>query len=577
MKKKLMKVLALFVLMLMPSMVHAAEKSEPVYVSTGELPAFYANGTAITISENKGKSGAIIKYGGNSIEVSERTTVFGGGVAGTSFDSSSITMNGGTVASIIGGGEGTPTEAANVGNVTIKITGGTVSVIESGGKNIKGSVAGGGVLYSTVDTVNIEITGGTIYSVMGGGFSHSKYNNVATDVGTKTEPENSKNRTGDVVITISGGKIYSDQEKYGLVYGGGQGYSYVKNTSVTVSGNADLSGAWLVAGGSNGRTDYGTLNIKGGSIYTVQTINRGSMINARVNMTGGTVTNMYVGGEDPETFDKDIVNGGFIGNVIVDLTKGNVTKLYLGSNYDNAIAKDADYAKVFYEKTVVGNNKDLASMMGSIANPYIKEGIVAEKVTEDKIINSDFLKALKETANVYTVSVNDKYEWVIAGSDITNPSIKIDTKIELSNTAPTLIEDGIKEEIDALGLTDVLFMNFAHHGQLPGKATILYNVKDLYDDGTVLYILHYNEETGKLEGQQKVTVKDGVIAFDIESCSSYVLSKTEASRQVDSQPDNNTELPPKTGDINLTLLIVTIGVGLAGLGIVSKKAYNVMK
>lgn len=573
MKKKMMKVLVLFVLILMPGMVHAAEKSEPVYNSTGEFPTFYANGTAITISENIDGNGAVITYGSKTIKVSERTTVYGGGVAGTSFDTSSITMNGGTVASIIGGGEGTPTEAANVGSVTIKIAGGTVAPFVSGKSLVKGSVAGGGFLYSTVDSVNIEITGGTIYSVIGGGFSHGKYNNVSTNVGTKIEPENSKNRTGNVVINISGGKIYSDQAKYGLVYGGGQGYSYVKNTSVTISKNADLGNAWLIAGGSNGRTDYGTLNIKGGSINTVQTINRGSMINARVNMTGGTVANMYVGGEDPEKFDDDIVNGGFIGNIIVDLTGGKVTKLFLGSNYDSVIAKDADYAKVFYEKSVVENNNDIASMMGSIANPYIEEGVVAETVTEDKTINSDFWEALKETENVYTVSVNDKYEWVIAGSDITNPSIKLDTKIELTDTAPAQIEDGIKAEIETLGLTDVLFMNFKHHGQLPGKATIIYNVKDLYADGTELYILHYNEETGKLEGQQKVTVKDGEISFNIESCSSYVLSKTAASEQ----PENNTELPPETGDINITLLTGMFVVGLASLVVASKRACKSIK
>ena len=106
-----------------------------------------------------------------------------------------------------------------------------------------------------------------------------------------------------------------------------------------------------------------------------------------------------------------------------------------------------------------------------------------------------------------------------------------------------------------------MFLNFAHHGKLPGKATIVYEVSSKYEDGTKLYIRHYNETSKTLEDPIEVTVENGTIMFEITSCSSYVISTTA--------PVSNVTVP-NTGD-NVIYLVGLLVIGIIGISLTSKK------
>lgn len=560
-KFKLSSLLVFGCMLMLPFVVNAS--STPVYDE--DTNTFYANGTPIVIAEVDGNTEISWNDGANSEVVNATTTVYGGGVAGTSFESSSIIMNSGTVANIFGGGEGTATESADVKSVTIVVNGGTVVSYLSGSKYVGGNVAGGGTLASKVDTAKIEVKGGNVGAVMGGG----KSSHAGKEVGTISEPEKSLNSTGTVELSISAGTINDANYGYGLVYGGGQGYSYVKETTVNISGTADLSKAWLTGGGANGRTDTATVNISGGTINIAQSINRGSMIDANVNVTGGTISKLYVGGEDPESYDDDIVNGGFLGNVVVDITGGEVTELLPGSNYDESIEANADYVMVFANPESIANTDTVDAAFGTSIKPYVTDGettYVIDVTEEDVVLDGNLFGALAATGNIYTIGVSKEdgtlYAWAFNGGSITDSTITVNTEVTFTEAAPDRVKSDIEGKVT--DLENIMYLNFTHHGALPGDAAISYDVSETYESGTTLYVRHFNETTKTLEDPIEVVVdEDGVMTFELSSCSTFVISTT-ANQTADTIPN------PPTGD-NILSIVAFLVIGVIGVSLATKK------
>ena len=115
---------------------------------------------------------------------------------------------------------------AKVGNVNLKVSGGTMGNVYGGGWAQKGAL-------SEVGNVNLTISGGTIANVFGGG-SHS------TSGGTT--------KAGDITITVSGGAISNAIYARGQLDGDATGAASViftgaKNFSCGVYGYSYVSGA----------------------------------------------------------------------------------------------------------------------------------------------------------------------------------------------------------------------------------------------------------------------------------------------------------------------------------------------
>ena len=250
---------------------------DPVYNET--LNCFFANGTPITISA--GTEGATITWEGGSKVVPKNVTVFGGGHDTDVAMATNVTMAGGTVRNILGGG----LHQSNVTSSTVTMTGGTVT----------GGLQGGGASSLTHDC--------------------GCQNGMPWYSGDATK---SPCRVDAATVAVSGGSVFT-------LFGGGEGISYTGTADVTVSNNANVS--WVTAGGSNGYTGKGTLNIRGGTINVAQGVNRGSMDSIAINMTGGKVTNLYAGGETP---DGDVT--GTYTTATVAVTGGTVGTLSPGSN-----------------------------------------------------------------------------------------------------------------------------------------------------------------------------------------------------------------------------------------------------
>ena len=343
---------------------------DPTYNSNDG--AFYANGTSITIDKNENNETIIIWNNGSQV-VPSTVTIFGGGTAGSVYEETNITMNSGEVLAIVGGGvsveENNP---ALVNRSSIIINDGTVL----------GSVTGGGLLYSEVTETTIIINNGNIAAICGGGMASATVDGIYYSIGSEEEPQNSPNRTDIVNIIINGGTINSESLNYGLLYGGGQGYSYVGETNLIIN-SGDMSKAYVTAGGSNGYTGSSNVEINGGDIYLFQSVNRGIVDDASVKVNGGTIEKFYVGGET-----EDVSVTGTINKVEAALLEGTINSLNAGkSNSQPITTNQSNYILIKTDDIDIINDNITSEEIEIIYNVDVNPKII--KINEGETAKVD--------------------------------------------------------------------------------------------------------------------------------------------------------------------------------------------
>lgn len=282
-----MKKLKLFAVALITTFVGIlnvnAETVQPKLEVIGGKNVLIANGVAITVEAPTTEGmGATVKWDGGSIEVPADVTIFGGTHNSTEEVNTSITVNGGTV------------------------------------KN----VFGGGLHISTVGTANIVINGGKITSsIMGGGYEEftnctlGDYNKV-----TEENVMNSTTKTTSASIIVNGGNLDG-----AMIFGGGGAHAYTGETVITLNAYEGKI-SYLIAGGSNGYTGKAEIILNDGEVGVVQSVNRGSMDTAEITINGGEVDTAYVGGENDPS-----VTGTFK-EASMEINSGTVTTVKAGTN-----------------------------------------------------------------------------------------------------------------------------------------------------------------------------------------------------------------------------------------------------
>lgn len=339
MKRKFLGMFATFAFMCMvPMFANAASaptverSSDPAYagnftayaISKGYIN-FFANGTPITI-EAKNSTDVVISWEGDSIELKgEYLNVFGGS-HNANVESSSITMNSGSVRNIFGGG----LHASVVGDAEIVINDGSVASY-----------------------------------VVGGGASSASWT-ACHRPWYAANDENAINKVENASVTINGGKI-------GLVFGGGEGQGYVGSTSVAI---VDGKIGYVTAGGSNGLTGMSSVLITGGEIDVYQGVNRGVVESADTVVAGGKVDKLYVGGE---TGDSTV--NGILESSVVAILAGEVGTLDKGTSggqetdFTATSNNDPLFAVVKAEGSVTNDNTNGAAV------ELVIKGLDKEKVT----------------------------------------------------------------------------------------------------------------------------------------------------------------------------------------------------
>lgn len=250
MKKKLLFVIAACAFFL-PATVFAA--ADPTYDE--EVKAVFANGTPITVEERTdGEAGALIKWEGGELAVPANTSVFGGSHDNaTKVESTSITVNGGTLYHIFGGG----------------------------------------LHKSYVGTARVTVTGGTINGNIHGGGASSYAGTTCHQPWYAGDKENATTVVDEAIVTIKGGNLSSATD----VFGAGEGISYTKKATLTITKEFTGNIRYATAGGSNGYTDDAKVFANGGKIKVLQAVNRGFIETSEMTVDGAEVEKAYASSE----------------------------------------------------------------------------------------------------------------------------------------------------------------------------------------------------------------------------------------------------------------------------------------
>lgn len=250
MKKKLLFAIAACALFL-PATVFAA--ADPTYDE--EVKAVFANGTPITVEERTdGEAGALIKWEGGELAVPANTSVFGGSHDNaTKVESTSITVNGGTLYHIFGGG----------------------------------------LHKSYVGTARVTVTGGTINGNIHGGGASSYAGTTCHQPWYAGDKENATTVVDEAIVTIKGGNLSSATD----VFGAGEGISYTKKATLTITKEFTGNIRYATAGGSNGYTDDAKVFANGGKIKVLQAVNRGFIETSEMTVDGAEVEKAYASSE----------------------------------------------------------------------------------------------------------------------------------------------------------------------------------------------------------------------------------------------------------------------------------------
>lgn len=215
--------------------------------------------------------------------------------------------------------------------------------------------------------------------------------------------------------------------------------------------------------------------------------------------------------------------------------------------------------------------------------------LYAQKVIfelENNNVISEVFQYLAGSDKDYTVSgtASDgkEYAFTFNGLDITDPSLSFNSEISFASDNNSAIKELA---------SDAVILNFAHKGNLPGKATVQIAV-DLEDGQYSLY--YFNDTDKKAEFVKKVTVADGKAEFEITHCSDYfITAKSDlsddrsADRSADRSDDNESkptpsqgqenniseqEDNPKTGDTdNLYLVVFAMIISLGTIAAINRK------
>ena len=362
----------------------------------------YANGTPIIIEAGTTEGYSKIKYGGTYLDLDPGTegvqgeadlsqyNIYGGYYNSNYTGNTMITMTGGTVKTIYGGGYGYYEYSKVTGDTTVIISGGTVKTIYGGGNAED---------YTTLTgNTNVIVSGGTINNIYGGGeFGDVIGNTNVTVDGESTFVESIYgggdfgNVTGNTSVVIKG-KAQLDSN----VYGGGYFGNVTGNTRVTISENVTVS--CVVGGGvgySTASEDMGRIygntsvmieenvlvhgHIFGGGWSSSATVNG----NTTVIISGGTVKN------DGNSLYGKICGGGNYGSV-----SGSTTTVILGGTVilDKVSGACGESDKTVGSSLVIKNNT---------AEFNYSEGITEHKISDYVTVPSGVTVTVQEGKTLY--------------------------------------------------------------------------------------------------------------------------------------------------------------------------------
>ena len=523
MKKKILAIfLSLCMAMsLLPVTALAAEGEGTISSPTASDNNFFANGTPITITEEKPDSGEEKTFDNFTAKGEDAYISWTEGSA-----KKYVGVNGNT-AYIFGGSDGRES-AASVANTSITMTGGTVWNLFGGnyGEETKDEN-----FCSTVEgNVNISLSGKAVVKNLlhGAGARNTCVNGTITMTFDGVDLSNDTNK-----LYVNGGSWGNGNEGTRKIESGAMDTDAVANKVVI---NANKSKFYLLGGGGSGSTKVN---------------------NADVTLTDCEVDLLYLSGINGEVVDSSIVatgctigsfsatNRGFVGTGSVDLNNCTVTKLNTGAA-EGCFSSDSGGTDGSGVTGSVSYDIDAASnVIEAVLTPYVMRlnnnyTSTIQKVTINKEGNPLDLKVSSFVA-VYdeeAATVTEREFLVPEGSSLT-----------LNNVNATLEDGNTLTNAGTINMDDDSSLTVASGATLQQAGTV--NGGNVEGDGTVTkYVARVGNNGYK-------TLVDALAAADKENDTITLLANITDENVGKAKDDSINEM---------TLLDVTKSVTINGNG-----------
>ncbi len=281
------------------------------------------------------------------------SNIYGGSSLGSVNNNSGntvVTINGGTIGTVYGGGEGNNNTAPiSYNNVTVNISNGIIGTVY-GGTNVNGTLP-----RDNNDSMTVSVTGGTIGTVYGG---------------SNGEKTISRRTNVDINCPIpSGSEVPSCS--IANVYGGGNASTTETDTTNVIVTQGLITDS-LYGGGNASPADNTSISVKGGIINYIYGGGNGRSAvveSSKVDVTGGTIASrLYGGGKlaSTTTTDVDVSDGYFYDTI-------HHEQLNLNEDYAEIFGGGAEAAVDNTNVEVKGSAKVYNVYGGSETSGYVEK------------------------------------------------------------------------------------------------------------------------------------------------------------------------------------------------------------
>lgn len=427
---------------------------------------------------------------------------------------------------------------------------------EINGGTLENTLSSNYALYIQNETSTCTLNNGTIINSYDKG-GRAVYINKATFIMNNGKVENKAAGSDGLVPAIEGHKV--------IINGG---TIDAAGTGITATGsNVEITGGTIDAGWFGLHTRYATVNPAEGKqvninagraaiiAYSTPTDGKGNKIYGGTFVAPELMESKYVS----DATNVEIHGGVFTSDVSDYVVDGKYAEK-VGTNYEikeysqNVEITPVDPSKEV-EDTTVGltqNEETEATLMESL------EGAITSNATLKDAVNNNNVVVVVDIASVKEDELDDE---IVGEFEAVSKKLVVADYFDIN----VLVNDNNNNK---LGIIPELTKDIELVIVLPEKyINTDKNVNRTY------YVIR--EHDGKVEILKDVEVsKDGKsIIFKSNKFSTYALAYEDKVNEDESIEDEakKEELPPKTGDINLSMFIGTILISAIGLVIVSKK------
>ena len=117
---------------------------------------------------------------------------------------------------------------------------------------------------------------------------------------------------------------------------------------------------------------------------------------------------------------------------------------------------------------------------------------------------------------------NVEYSWTFDGKELKEAE-DLDLNLDISDEMP----QEYRQQLSGAAL----YLSFDHEGKLPAEAEMYVQVSSAFDDGESLKLYRCGGEDGTAEpAAEDITVENGYVTFNIDHCSSYILTDGDLSQ-----------------------------------------------